>query len=168
MFAADSVAAMAVRIMHDDPDLGELTGPLRDLAARCLAKDPQQRPGSSEVLRALLGDTPGERPCPTGHGRPARRVRGRRIVRYEQSCHGQGATFARLAIGDGATRATRVEHQSSAPITATENAVAVRQGSVIAVYWDMRNNGPKLASISDHERDARKMAARLRGLGYHG
>ncbi|MEO3828576.1 serine/threonine-protein kinase [Actinomadura sp. B10D3] len=64
-FAADTMPAMVGRIMHGEPDLGELTGPLRDLAARCLAKDPAARPTASEVLRALLGDA--ERaPVPPG------------------------------------------------------------------------------------------------------
>ncbi|WP_303639327.1 serine/threonine-protein kinase [Actinomadura madurae] len=55
-FAADTMTAMVGRVMHGEPDLGELTGPLRDVAARCLAKDPAARPTASEVLRALLGD----------------------------------------------------------------------------------------------------------------
>ncbi|WP_433170348.1 serine/threonine-protein kinase [Actinoallomurus sp. CA-150999] len=37
------------QILNADPDLGDCPDPLRDLAARCLAKDPADRPGLDEV-----------------------------------------------------------------------------------------------------------------------
>ncbi|MEU4821815.1 serine/threonine-protein kinase [Actinomadura sp. NPDC023710] len=55
-FAGETMTATVGRILHGEPDLGELTGPLRDLAVRCLAKDPATRPEASQVLRTLIGD----------------------------------------------------------------------------------------------------------------
>ncbi|MFC4906341.1 serine/threonine-protein kinase [Actinomadura gamaensis] len=55
-FGDDTVPAVFGRVLGGEPDLGALTGTLRALASRCLAKDPAARPSSSEVLRSLLGD----------------------------------------------------------------------------------------------------------------
>ncbi|WP_329519920.1 serine/threonine-protein kinase [Spirillospora sp. NBC_01491] len=55
-FGDDTLTAVVGRIVRDDPDLGELTGPLRDLVLRCLAKDPAARPPAPEALRTLLGE----------------------------------------------------------------------------------------------------------------
>ncbi|MFI6521183.1 serine/threonine-protein kinase [Spirillospora sp. NPDC050679] len=55
-FGTDSMAAVVNRTLHGAPDLGALTGPLRDIAARCLEKDPARRPSSAELLRTLLGE----------------------------------------------------------------------------------------------------------------
>ncbi|MQY02938.1 serine/threonine-protein kinase [Actinomadura macrotermitis] len=55
-FGDDNMPAVIGRILHGTPELGGLAGPLRDLAARCLDKDPARRPAASEVLRALLGE----------------------------------------------------------------------------------------------------------------
>ncbi|MBW8483732.1 serine/threonine-protein kinase [Actinomadura parmotrematis] len=54
-FGNDSLAAVSGRILHAEPDLGGLAGPLRDLVARCLGKDPAHRPTASQVLETLLG-----------------------------------------------------------------------------------------------------------------
>ncbi|GAA2552117.1 hypothetical protein GCM10010435_22930 [Winogradskya consettensis] len=53
-FAADSPTATAVRILTGRPDLGRLTGNLRHLVDRSLAKDPTARPTAQELLDALL------------------------------------------------------------------------------------------------------------------
>ncbi|MFL1429380.1 MULTISPECIES: protein kinase domain-containing protein [unclassified Nocardiopsis] len=46
------------RILSDEPNLGVVPeGPLRDLLARCLAKDPAERPDTAAVL-AALADVP--------------------------------------------------------------------------------------------------------------
>lgn len=56
-FAQDSIPAVMHRILHAQPDLGRLTGPLRDLIAACLAKDPADRPTARQALLRLLGAT---------------------------------------------------------------------------------------------------------------
>jgi serine/threonine protein kinase len=56
-FGQDSIPAVMHRILHEQPDLGELTGPLRDIAGACLAKDPAHRPTARQILLRLLGGT---------------------------------------------------------------------------------------------------------------
>jgi eukaryotic-like serine/threonine-protein kinase len=53
-FAADSSTAIAVRILTAEPDLDGLTGALRDLVERALAKQPSERPTAQELLDLLL------------------------------------------------------------------------------------------------------------------
>jgi hypothetical protein len=53
-FAADSPVATAARILTQPPDLDGLDGPMRDLVAAALAKDPADRPGAQELLTRLL------------------------------------------------------------------------------------------------------------------
>src|SRR5690606_26518106 len=43
-FGTDTVPAIMRRVLYEEPDLGALTGDLRDLVASCLAKDPAHRP----------------------------------------------------------------------------------------------------------------------------
>ncbi|WP_131785441.1 serine/threonine-protein kinase [Protofrankia symbiont of Coriaria ruscifolia] len=54
-FGSDSVPAVFHRILYAEPELGELPGPLRELVAACLAKDPHARPRAHQVLIGLLG-----------------------------------------------------------------------------------------------------------------
>jgi hypothetical protein len=54
-FAAEVPAAIAVRIMAEEPNLDGVPGPLRDLVARSLAKKPADRPTARELLDHLLG-----------------------------------------------------------------------------------------------------------------
>ncbi|MFD0683607.1 protein kinase domain-containing protein [Actinomadura fibrosa] len=54
-FGQDSIPAIMHRILHAPPELGRLDGPLRDLVASCLAKDPARRPTALDVLKRLLG-----------------------------------------------------------------------------------------------------------------
>jgi eukaryotic-like serine/threonine-protein kinase len=50
-FRADTVAGMLVAVTFDPPRIAR--GPAADLIARCLAKDPTQRPSIKEIERAL-------------------------------------------------------------------------------------------------------------------
>jgi len=52
-FAGDSSAALLYKVVHEEPELGELGGELRELAMACLAKDPASRPSPGEVSRRL-------------------------------------------------------------------------------------------------------------------
>ncbi len=54
-FGQDSIPAVMHRILHEEPDLGQMTGMLRDLVAACLAKDPALRPTARNILLRLLG-----------------------------------------------------------------------------------------------------------------
>ncbi|WP_394813267.1 serine/threonine-protein kinase [Streptomyces johnsoniae] len=58
-FSAGEVPAHVViyRMLHEEPDLGSLSGPLRELAVRCLAEDPAARPtetGSGNEAEGLV------------------------------------------------------------------------------------------------------------------
>ncbi|WP_431680452.1 serine/threonine-protein kinase [Kitasatospora sp. KL5] len=44
--------AVLYRVVHEEPDLAGVPADLRDLLARCLAKDPAQRPSPAEVIEA--------------------------------------------------------------------------------------------------------------------
>ncbi|MEU8797628.1 protein kinase [Spirillospora sp. NPDC048819] len=68
-FAGGPLPAVMYKIMHETPDLNVLPGPLAEVAAACLAKDPKARPASEDVLLWLLGERDGStRPeAPTEH-----------------------------------------------------------------------------------------------------
>ena len=53
-FGGDLPAATAVQIMTQPPDLDGLSGPLRELVQRALAKDPARRPTARELVDGLL------------------------------------------------------------------------------------------------------------------
>jgi serine/threonine protein kinase len=50
--------AQLLHISQGSPDLGRMTGPARELAARCLAKDPAERPSLDQILAAVDAATP--------------------------------------------------------------------------------------------------------------
>ncbi|MFK0141764.1 serine/threonine-protein kinase [Streptomyces murinus] len=52
-FPGDSSAALLYKVVHEEPELGSLSGELRSVAAACLAKDPSARPAPAEVGRRL-------------------------------------------------------------------------------------------------------------------
>ena len=56
-FGQDSIPAVMHRILNGEPDLGPLTGPLRDIISACLAKDPARRPTARAILLRLIGGT---------------------------------------------------------------------------------------------------------------
>ncbi|MEV1176128.1 serine/threonine-protein kinase [Nonomuraea sp. NPDC049784] len=54
-YKADTYQEILARILYGKPDLGALTGRLREIVEACLAPEPGDRPGTEEVLRRLLG-----------------------------------------------------------------------------------------------------------------
>jgi len=52
-FGEGSGSELAYRIVHSEPDLGQLPAELRPLVARCLAKEPGERPTAGELLAEL-------------------------------------------------------------------------------------------------------------------
>ncbi|WP_328744941.1 serine/threonine-protein kinase [Streptomyces sp. NBC_00285] len=54
-FEAENAYLAAYNTVHGEPQLGELHEDLRRLVARCLAKEPADRPSSGEVLETLAG-----------------------------------------------------------------------------------------------------------------
>ncbi|QKW07236.1 DUF4328 domain-containing protein [Streptomyces sp. NA04227] len=60
--AESGMHALMFRIVSEEPDLDGLPpGPMRDLIAGCLAKDPEQRPGMPELLELTGSFTDGSR-----------------------------------------------------------------------------------------------------------
>ncbi|MEU6407482.1 protein kinase [Microbispora sp. NPDC046933] len=66
-YTGDTYAAVMARILYGTPDLGPLTGLLKDLVVACLAADPAHRPDAGQVLSALLDRAP-DRPGPAVRG----------------------------------------------------------------------------------------------------
>ncbi|MEC7053435.1 protein kinase [Streptomyces violaceochromogenes] len=57
-FDADSPYLTAYRVVHDEPVLEGVGGPLRGLLERCLSKEPADRPGLDELARQLAAVLP--------------------------------------------------------------------------------------------------------------
>lgn len=55
-FPGDSSAALLYKVVHEEPQLGEMDEDLRELARSCLTKDPAARPTPAEVGRWLAPD----------------------------------------------------------------------------------------------------------------
>ncbi|MEV0592042.1 serine/threonine protein kinase [Nonomuraea cavernae] len=53
-FGSDTMPAVLNRVLNQDPDVGVLDGPLRDVVLDCLAKDPARRPTAEQVIMRLL------------------------------------------------------------------------------------------------------------------
>ncbi|WP_345023659.1 serine/threonine-protein kinase [Actinomadura keratinilytica] len=64
-FGTGPSAAVMRRVTSRRPDLGGMDGPLRDLALRCLDKNPAARPTARQLVRALReGRAPAPKPRP--------------------------------------------------------------------------------------------------------
>jgi len=64
-FDADELPAVIGRILSEPPDLTPLTGPLRDILAACLDKDPATRPGLDELITYFGGPEPAPAAIPS-------------------------------------------------------------------------------------------------------
>lgn len=54
-FDGDTLPVIINKILNSEPDLSGLKGPLHDLVAACMIKDPAERPSARDVLLRLLG-----------------------------------------------------------------------------------------------------------------
>jgi hypothetical protein len=52
-FPGDSSASLLYKVVHEEPELGALSGELREVVAECLVKSAQDRPTPAEVARRL-------------------------------------------------------------------------------------------------------------------
>ncbi|GGM87333.1 protein kinase domain-containing protein [Streptomyces fuscichromogenes] len=57
-FDADSPYLTGYRVVHNEPVLDGVTGPLRTVLERCLAKDPADRPGLDDLAREFAAALP--------------------------------------------------------------------------------------------------------------
>lgn len=54
-FGEGPTEAVSYRVVHEEPELGDLEPPLGELIAACLAKDPGTRPAATTILDLLAG-----------------------------------------------------------------------------------------------------------------
>ena len=59
-FGTGATPALIYRVVYQQPDTTDLPGPIRSLVERCLAKDPGQRPATTDLLAALGTAQPAE------------------------------------------------------------------------------------------------------------
>ncbi len=59
-YGTGSAEAVSQRILHDDPDLRGLHGPLLEAVRPALRKDPRQRPSPKALLERLVGGAPAD------------------------------------------------------------------------------------------------------------
>ncbi|MEV0782707.1 serine/threonine-protein kinase [Streptomyces sp. NPDC050423] len=52
-FLGDSSAVLLYKVVHEEPELGDLEGALREVVASCLAKDPAHRPTPAQLAEQL-------------------------------------------------------------------------------------------------------------------
>ncbi|MEU6954303.1 protein kinase [Streptomyces sp. NPDC045714] len=52
-FPGDSSAVLLYKVVHEEPELGDLEGELREVVEGCLAKDPAARPAPADLARVL-------------------------------------------------------------------------------------------------------------------
>ncbi|MFG1679997.1 serine/threonine protein kinase [Nonomuraea sp. NPDC049269] len=88
-FGDDSLPAVINRIVHSEPQVGELPEPLRSVVLSCLTKDPARRPSMQDVLLHLLG----------GQSRPATPPPGQAAHGAEASYAGYGAEPGQVGYG---------------------------------------------------------------------
>jgi len=69
-FGTGPATALLYRVVHAPPELTLVPVPLRPLVERCLAKDPTQRPGATELLAELGPARPAADWLPWTAGRP--------------------------------------------------------------------------------------------------
>ncbi|RAY13085.1 serine/threonine protein kinase [Actinomadura craniellae] len=62
-FGTGPNAAVMRRIVSRPPDLGDLDGPLREAALRCLDKNPAARPTAPQLVRLLRNGAPSAKPA---------------------------------------------------------------------------------------------------------
>ncbi|GIH64058.1 serine/threonine-protein kinase [Microbispora siamensis] len=134
-FAADSTHAVLYRVIGGEPDIAGVPDPLRALVARCLAKEPAERPTMREVLMWLLGsaDSPDRETGPRSHAVAARRrsrrtlyaaVAGAAVLALAGGAalwltNGAGSAAKETGGGTTAGRATTVARTTSSPQVST-------------------------------------------------
>ncbi|WP_395108482.1 serine/threonine-protein kinase [Actinomadura sp. SCN-SB] len=113
-FGKGPLPAVVKRTLHDEPDLGALTGTLRELVASCLDKDHTARPTARRLLRSLLGEDD-RTPAPD-------------LLRA-------GSLAAGDAAWDGVVRAGAAGPSRTRLVVGASAAAAVLTVAAVAVVW---------------------------------
>ncbi len=144
-FGEGTPVTLLRRILSAEPDLGALTGPVRDLVAECTRRDPAARPTAAQLadrlppapdaggwlppaVAALVPD-PARFPRPSAPPPPARPVTRRGLL------VGLGAVLATAAAGGAGLAAAGLFRAGSDPVT----AVPARP---LAPRWTYSTGGP--------------------------
>ncbi|MFI6598398.1 protein kinase [Nonomuraea sp. NPDC050536] len=98
-FGNDTLPAVIRRILHDEPQLGDLPQPLRAIVLACLAKDPAARPAIQDVLFQLIG----AQPPPRGTASSSRARRRGRAALVSVGAVGLSAALVAGAVAWGAS-----------------------------------------------------------------
>ncbi|HEU4422139.1 MAG TPA: serine/threonine-protein kinase [Pilimelia sp.] len=135
-YRADSPEIVAVQILTQPPDLAGLGGPLRDLVASSLAKDPAERPTARDLLDGLLtAGSQGSRDLAVALARQPALLRAAEEAQAVTD-HRPAAELA--TAGPAATEAAAPATEAAAPALA-EPTVAVGGGApaagVTAPVW---------------------------------
>ncbi|MFJ9802463.1 serine/threonine-protein kinase [Streptomyces wuyuanensis] len=157
-FDSGSPYIVAYQVVHNEPDLTGVPEELAPLLARCLAKDPAERPAPDEVmaeLRTPVGEVAtalipvqrapaderqpaGRGPGPAEEGEPGPAVRpGRRLVRYAAvgslliGLLAGAYAGIRMAADDGARAAgAPVVHRGEPAFTGWQTSLSTGPGSL--------------------------------------
>ncbi|MEU7861811.1 serine/threonine-protein kinase [Nonomuraea sp. NPDC049141] len=122
-FGNDSLPAVIRRILHDEPYLGDLPGPLHPIVLSCLAKDPAARPAMQDVLLRLIGAPPTGMPGDLTGPRGGMATHAVSRPRWKALLAGAGALAVSAALVTGAI----ILLPDPAP-TAAPTAPATEQG----------------------------------------
>ncbi|MFI6902058.1 serine/threonine protein kinase [Nonomuraea sp. NPDC050394] len=143
-FGSDTLPAIINRILHNEPQLGDLPRQLRGVVYDCLAKDPAARPPMRAVLLRLLGGD--QRPGPDvqiparEHARPARghagSARGHAGPAWERA-HGGPVTDPGARRDQATDRVRRRKPVRAALVVplAVAGSVVVAGGLVSGLTW---------------------------------
>ncbi|GAA0369176.1 hypothetical protein GCM10009530_19020 [Microbispora corallina] len=138
-FGADTIPSVITRILHAEPDLGDLAPPLRDIVAACLSKNPALRPAAEDVVARLTGGpvAPVPQPVPPAPPGPPRppapsRPRGRRARPARPRRTALTWTAAGIAASALAAAAFLVPNWVSARQISSEDALGPLPGAASA------------------------------------
>lgn len=141
--------AVAMKIVHDDPDLTDAPPALRSIIEKCLHKDPASRPSPAELLTLLEQEGVVQGAWPEKRrSEGSSRLKSRRLRTYLLAA---AAAFTVSAVviagtqlggaggdgGDAKNSATPTAHTSSTPATPTVEEVAALRPKGWAI-WEKR------------------------------
>ncbi|GGU79679.1 serine/threonine protein kinase [Streptomyces litmocidini] len=180
-FDSDSPYIVAYQVVHDEPDLTGVPADLAPLVARCLAKEPVERPTPAQIMQALLppsyaaeafipaqrrrplpeagagptpawdADTPVRAPAPVPRG-PRVRVRPRPTIAV-------AAALALTAVGLYAALSRPADRGPDTPTSPAQVAT-----SFTGWHTTLQEHGPTAAPACAHDGGALYCAARGVGL----
>jgi predicted Ser/Thr protein kinase len=140
-YGQDTIPAVMNRIVKGKPDLGGLTGPLRELVAQALHKDAAKRPQSRDVLLRLLEHSHGPIAAPEAL------AQGRALAAADDVTL-TGARTARwttVELQGTTTPAGRIGLHRTALVVAVLAAVVLLTGTVAIALSDNSRDQPGVA-----------------------